>query len=189
MRVVHYNIPMDEDGFLIASFNEDVLGEAGDTAKTCLPIKMTIGFCSGSDKGANILQAAYPTDASEADFIRDYAEILLGKTQDWRLVEVTVDEPGEIGLYYYRVGMEEIGGCIYLDIRNTPITSIDLTFLVPHRDGRPDTKYVVYVYCYETATDHHFVRIREYLSPCQCNKFELRSDNPNVMFVTEYVDL
>lgn len=184
MRRIDYKLTIDGDPFTVASYNID---GTGDSAKTCLPIKMEVTRCTDDNGESNIVRAARLDRHCSEEFALHYPEILLGRSEEWKLTQFIADTDC-LCLRYYGVATDDVED-ITIPLCNSTITMLHLAFWVPHQDGRPATEYRVSMDCAEHESSLRTIVVKEMLSPREHSLFLFDPMRPNEVSVTQYVDL
>lgn len=189
MRRIEYELKQDGEPFRIASCDIS----SWNSLKDCPAVEMlTIACRDRCNKVANILTIACLDDASEEianAFETHQTEFLKGQYGDWKLVQLQF-EPGKVHFEYYNAIFDDLDS-ITLDINNSSVKNLKLKFAVPHQDQRPSTEYSVLMSwgekscCQSPLSD---TLIEEHL-PNRRSVFLLESNKPNIISVTECVDL
>lgn len=189
MRRIEYRVTLDDEPFSVASC--DMGRPYGDEDNRPLPIKMDIIRCASASGGINIVHAASLNDNAKADFVRQYVDVLVGESEDWKLVQFQV-RAGSVALQYYCSATDDTED-ITLCVDGDPVNLLYLEFKVPHRDGRLDAEYRVEFNYHRFCKDepfHNDAYIVERLpSAHRRTLFTLDSREPDEMSVTEHVDL
>lgn len=173
-----------------------------NTIKECPEIHIVAIACYHAGKEpANILtvlQMRGDHTLVDEDFRMNYVEIFRGGYKAWKLITLEI-EAGRILFKYYDPANEHYEQ-LELNISGTQIALFNLTVEVPRQDQRPSTEYVITMeqdmvdYC-NPSTDHNSpprsaTTVEEYRPWLnQRTLFQLSTDKPDEVLVTEYVDL
>lgn len=145
MRMLKYKVELVDDGYTVASGdmrgNLDLLN-----SEECLPIQLTmLHLYHGARRVYSLGDCVNPAELCSdsncsEDFRAKYREILQGGHSDrWNLCAFTVTG-GYVVLSYHQCGTmhDEV-----ITLPGWDNVGLDLQFIVPHRDTKPDSKYIV----------------------------------------------
>lgn len=179
MRMLQYKLPLMDMGYLVASGEIHHSEEANPNE--CLPIHFTKLDHSDDYLAKCVIDVV--TDNPE--FRRSYKAVLLGKCSDYYLYSFEVN-PSHIVLNYTH-------GAIIL---GPGISHVNLQFDVPHKNGKPNSKYTVSLWCCKEQScelKQYSARVHEYFGDIHRElHFEQigeRMDYDNrYVVINEYVD-
>lgn len=84
--------------------------------------------------------------AARTDFRKHYIQALQGDESDWHLVRVDIGLDANLTLTYYN---QKLNAEDSLELQPGTLKELRLGFEVPHRDGRPATRYSYYAEWHE----------------------------------------
>lgn len=191
MRRINYTRTLGDDPFTVGCY---YIERPYSDAAILDSIKMRVLQCSSGGIEADLATFVKPQSDVNAEFLRDYPNILRGAPSEWQLILFQVKAACVI-LEYGHTTTKRIER-IKLSLSDRPDTSLQLEFEVPHVYVIPYTAYQVRLECNRRDRNQpirHKAVVTETLnyppSQKQRNLFTFDSDHPNLCFVSEYVDM
>lgn len=179
MRMLQYKLPLAGMGYLVAS--GEIHNQEEAYPKECLPIRLT----NLSHDDDYLVGRISDVITDNPKFRRKRKQVLLGKYPGCYLYSFEV-QPTHIVLSYTH-------GTIILEPKGY---QVELQFDVPHKNGKPDSKYTVSLYydsVQKPGQERHVACVHEYLGDIHRELLfeqigETVDFDNRYVFVDEYVD-